>query len=226
MPWGAVFDWDGVIINSAAHHEASWERLAQELGKALPPDHFKKGFGMKNEWIIPNLLGWTTDPAVVREWSLRKEELYREVIRERGIDALPGVRQFLASLQAAGIPRVIGSSTHRLNITTTLQALGLEHAFTDLVTAEDVLHGKPDPEVFLKAAEKIAVPADRCCVFEDAHVGIAAARAAGMRVVALPTTHPRATLTDADLVAERLDTIPPALWEEWFGPRQPAAAGA
>jgi beta-phosphoglucomutase-like phosphatase (HAD superfamily) len=67
---GAIFDWDGVIINSAAQHEASWERLAKECGKILPENHFKRGFGMKNEVIIPELLGWTGVPGEIQILSL------------------------------------------------------------------------------------------------------------------------------------------------------------
>ena len=89
---GAIFDWDGVIINSAAHHELSWDRLAKECGKPLPENHFKRGFGMKNERIIPELLGWTTVPTEIRILSLRKEAIYREIVREQGIDALPVLR--------------------------------------------------------------------------------------------------------------------------------------
>lgn len=216
-PWGAIFDWDGVIINSAEHHEESWERLAREEGRTLPPDHFKKGFGMKNEVIIPNMLKWTSEPDEVRRISLRKEELYREVVKERGIAALPGVREFLAWLEENGIPRVVGSSTQRLNIETSLGMLGLDGHFTDLVTAEDVSHGKPDPEVFLKGAEKIGLSPAKCCVFEDAHVGIEAGKAGGMHVVALTTTHERDTLENADLIVDQLDHIPPDIWAKWFG---------
>ena len=87
--WGALFDWDGVIIDSSSHHEESWERLAREEARTLPPDHFKKGFGRKNEFIIPKLLGWAHDPAEIRRISLRKEALYRDVVAERGLSALP-----------------------------------------------------------------------------------------------------------------------------------------
>ena len=90
---GAIFDWDGVIINSAEHHEKSWERLAKECGKILPENHFKRGFGMKNEVIIPELLGWATMPVEIRILSLRKEAIYREVVREQGMTALPGSRR-------------------------------------------------------------------------------------------------------------------------------------
>jgi HAD superfamily hydrolase (TIGR01509 family) len=210
---GAIFDWDGVIINSAAHHEESWERLAHEVGKPLPLGHFKRGFGMKNEAIFPNILRWTSDPGEIRELSLRKEEIYREVVQERGIKPLPGVEPWLRTLRTADIPCVIASSTHRLNITTTLQVLGMGHFFSAIVSAEDVSHGKPDPEVFLTAAARIGVGPDHGVVFEDALVGIAAAHAAKMKVVAVTTTEPKEKLAHADWVVARLDELNVAkLW--------------
>ena len=216
--WGALFDWDGVIIDSSSHHEESWERLAREEARTLPPDHFKKGFGRKNEVIIPKLLGWTQDPAEIRRLSLRKEALYREVVAERGLSALPGVRTWLERLRDAGVPCAIGSSTHRANIDLSLGLIGLAEFFTGIVTAEDVSHGKPDPEVFLLAAARINRPPERCVVFEDAHVGITAARAGGMRVIGVATTHPASELTAADLAVQRLDELQPATLSAWFAP--------
>ena len=210
---GAIFDWDGVIINSASQHELSWERLAKECGKTLPENHFKRGFGMKNEVIIPELLGWTSVPVEVRILSLRKEAIYREIVREQGMVALPGVETWLKALRAAGIPCIIGSSTHRENITTTLEVLGLADFFADNVTSEDVKRGKPDPEVFLTAAKRLEVEPANAVVFEDALVGVAAAKAAGMRVVAVATTEPREKLAHADWVVDRLDELSVAqLW--------------
>jgi beta-phosphoglucomutase family hydrolase len=215
---GAIFDWDGVIINSAAQHEESWDRLAKECGKALPENHFKRGFGMKNEVIIPELLGWTTVPVEIRIFSLRKEAIYREVVREQGITALPGVEPWLATLRAAGIPCVIASSTHRENITTTLEVLGLGDYFAAIISAEDVKRGKPDPEVFLTAAKRIEVEPADAVVFEDALVGIAAAKAAGIRVVAVATTEPHDKLAHADWIVNRLDELSVRqLWDSCGG---------
>ncbi|HEX8371406.1 MAG TPA: HAD family phosphatase [Chthoniobacterales bacterium] len=202
--FGAIFDWDGVIIDSSRHHEESWERLSAEIGKPLPEGHFKRGFGMKNEWIIPNLLKWSNEVEEVAALSLRKEALYREVVADWGIEALPGVVDWLETLKAAGIPRVIGSSTHRLNIETTLDRLGLRDAFDDIVCAEDVTAGKPDPQVFLKASSKAGIAPELCVVFEDAHVGIEAAQRAGMRVIAVATTNPIEELGKADLAVHSL----------------------
>ncbi len=121
---------------------------------------------MKNEVIIPGLLDWTRDRAEISALSLRKEALYREIVRERGIAALPGVEAWLGRLRAAGIPCAIASSTHRENITVTLDVLGLKDFFSALVTAEDVTKGKPDPEVFLTAAKRLDVAPARAVVFE------------------------------------------------------------
>lgn len=205
---GIIFDWDGVVIDSAALHEESWERLARETGRPLPADHFTQGFGRKNEWIIEHLLRWTADAAEIHRHSLRKEALYREIVVERGLEPLPGVRVFLERLRDGGVPRCIGSSTHRENITTILGVLGFTEFFPAMVTAEDVSHGKPHPEVFLKAAEKINRPPARCIVLEDAYAGIEAARAGGMKVIGVASTHPAAHLTGrVDRVVHRLDEL-------------------
>lgn len=204
---GVIFDWDGVIIDSARPHEASWERLATEEKRTLPDAHFKRSFGMKNEKIIPDLFGWTRDPAEIRRLSLRKEELYREIVRAEGITALPGVAAFLQRLRAAEIPCAIGSSTHRLNIDTVIAALGFQDYFQAAVTAEDVQHGKPHPEVFLLAARRIGREPRSCVVFEDAPVGVQAARAGGMKVVGVATTHPPEALAAADRIVRRLDEL-------------------
>ena len=80
--FAAIFDWDGVVIDSSAQHEKSWELLAAETGRSLPTGHFKKGFGKKNQVIIQEILGWSYDPEEIRRLGDRKEELYRELVRQ------------------------------------------------------------------------------------------------------------------------------------------------
>jgi HAD superfamily hydrolase (TIGR01509 family) len=209
MQIGALFDWDGVIIDSSAQHEESWERLAVEERRRLPADHFKRGFGMKNEVIIPDVLGWQVDAAVLRRMSLRKEAIYREVVAERGIEPLAGVRTFLERLRAAGVPCAIASSTHRANIDLSLGRMGLEGCFARIVSAEDVAHGKPHPEPYEKAAQMLGCDPRRCVVFEDALMGIDSGLAAGAKVVAVTTTNPRDVLaaSGAHRVVDRLDEL-------------------
>lgn len=207
MDIGAIFDWDGIVIDSSAAHEESWELLAAEENLPLFEGHFKQGFGRKNEWIIPNLLKWSENPAEIARLGFRKEELYREIIARRGIDALPGVRDLLAFFKDKAIPCVVGSSTPRLNVETIMDALGVRDAFAGICAAEDVTHGKPDPEVFLKAAAMIHRKPERCVVFEDAHHGIEAALAGGMKAVAVGTTHPLSSFKGAHLSVHRLNEL-------------------
>lgn len=206
--WAALFDWDGVIIDSAKAHELSWERLSAETGKPLPADHFLRGFGKRNEVIFPEILQWTEDPEEIRALSLQKEALYRDIVLEQGIEVLPGVRTYLQSLKQAGIPCVVGTSTQRDNVELIFAREDLAAYFLDVVASEDVTNGKPDPEVFLIAAQKAAVPPEHCVVFEDAVYGIEAAKAGGMKSVGVLTTHAEQGLPGADRQVKQLDHLP------------------
>lgn len=214
---GALFDWDGVVIDSSDQHERSWELLAKEIGKPLPANHFKRGFGMKNQFIIPRILGWTDNQQEIHQYSLRKEELYRGIIASEGITPLPGVVNLLQLLQEHAVPCAVGSSTHRKNIETIFQAIGLRDCFQAVVTAEDVDQGKPDPEVFLKSAEKIGIEPHNCVVFEDALVGIEAGLAAGTRVIAVATTHDISELGLASVAVDSLEDVDWKLFSGLFG---------
>jgi len=223
--WAALFDWDGVIIDSSRQHERAWERLAAEERRTLAPGFFKRSFGMRNDRVIAELLGWTRDPERIRQLSLRKEALYRELIQRDRVRPLPGVVRWLTALREAGVPCAIASSTPRANIDCVVDALQLRPFFAAAVTAEDVRQGKPHPEVFLTAAARLGVSPARCVVFEDAHVGLEAARAAGMKVVGVATTHPAETLAEADRVVKRLDELCVAEVGAWVGTDVAPAGG-
>lgn len=213
MDVGFLFDWDGVVIDSHAQHEESWGMLSTETGVVLPEGFFKATFGMRNQQIIPMWMPHLEGKdAEIRQFGDRKEELYREVLRRDGIEALPGVKDFLKAAKLAGIPACVGSSTPRKNIDTVIEMAGLDGLFDDIVAAEDVSRGKPDPEVFLNGARKLGRDPSHCVVFEDAFVGIQAGKAGGMKVVGIASTHPIEKLTEADLALVNLvDVLPLAL---------------
>ena len=189
-PFAALFDWDGVVVDSSLQHERSWELLAREIGKPLPPDHFKQGFGKRNAVIIPDILNWTRDPDEIDALGHRKEALYRELVEADGLAPLPGVRSLLAELRQARIPCIVGTSTERENLRMAFRLLALGDHFQDAVASEDVSQGKPNPEVFLKAADLSGLPPKKCVVLEDSVHGIEAARAGGMKALGLATTRP------------------------------------
>ena len=204
---GAIFDWDGVVIDSSVHHERSWELLSAEIGKPLPAGHFKKGFGKKNQLIIPEILAWSRDPEEIERLGDRKEELYRQLVEQGGMTVLPGARELLTGLKVSGIPRAVGSSTSRTNLDSIFASTGLGEFFDVVVSGDDVTNGKPAPDVFLKAAELLGIPPRRCIVFEDALFGIEAAQRAGMKVVAVATTNPLELLRHADRAVQSLQEV-------------------
>jgi beta-phosphoglucomutase family hydrolase len=201
---GFLFDWDGVVIDSHSQHERSWEMLSKEMRRPLPEGFFKKTFGMRNQQIIPAFFDWIDplDRDLIDALGRRKEELYREILKKEGIEPLPGIRRLLEEMKTLGIPRAVASSTPRINIETVIQLTGLHGLFDALVSAEDVQRGKPDPDVFLKAALSIDRKPASCVVLEDAHVGIEAGRKAGCKVLAVATTHPVESLGQADAVVK------------------------
>lgn len=162
---------------------------------------------MKNELVIRDLLNWSDTPPEIEALSLRKEELYRQVVREEGIASIPGASELLHLLNERGVACVVASSTHRKNIETGLEGVGLGHLFSAIVSAEDVSKGKPDAEVFLKSAAAIGCAPVHCVVFEDAIVGIQAGQSAGMKVVAVATTNSLGQLSDADMAVETLEHV-------------------
>ena len=207
MAFGAIFDWDGVIIDSSRQHEKSWNLLAAEEQRKLSEDFFRRSFGMKNEDILPGLLGWTRDAEQIRRLSKRKEELYRQIITSDQISLLPGIKDLLAALQRESVPCAIASSTPRANIECVIDRLGIRAYFPVIVTGEDVRQGKPNPEVFLLAANRLGIAPAQCVVFEDADVGVEAALAGNMKVIAVATTHPASSLKDAHLVVSTLEHV-------------------
>ena len=219
MSWkGTIFDWDGVIVNSSVIHLKSWEKLAKELNLSLPLNHFERGFGKRNETIIPEILKWTESDELISRWGKRKEEIYREIAQSDGISIGEGAREFLTLIQQKKIRSVVGSSTERANIELAIQQHKLEDFFEGVIASEDVSIGKPNPEVFLKAANFLGLPPSECLVIEDSPHGIEAGQRGGMKTLALTTTHTRDVFSELkpDLVFSSLKTIDPDQVKQLF----------
>jgi HAD superfamily hydrolase (TIGR01509 family) len=213
--WGALFDWDGVLVDSKALHQAAWDQVATEFGYPHGPDDFRRHFGSQNRRAITEILGWTQDLAQVERISLRKELIYRERLGKADI-WMPGSAEFVEHLAARGIPCAVVSSSPRENIDVVLAQGGRRRLLHTIVTAEDTTASKPDPEGFLLGAARLELPPERCIVFEDAPAGIQAGLAGGMRVIALSTTHPAEELSQAHLVTPALTAGLLPKIEGWF----------
>ena len=201
---GAVlWDLDGVLVDSTRFHYEAYRRLLGECGREISFDEFCNLIGLRNEAILRRLLG-ELPPAEVERLARRKEELFRGLIAGK-VEALPGAAELARRLHEARVPMAIVSSTPRANIELILGSLGLAEAFAVVVGAEDARRGKPHPEGFLAAAERLGVAPADCVVLEDAPEGIEGAKAAGMRCIGVASTRPPERLSEADLVVDRLD---------------------
>ena len=204
-PFGVIFDMDGVLVDSAAPHLESWRRLARDNGCDVTPEQFAATFGRQNKDIIPLLFGSMSESRL-RTMSDRKEEIYRQLVRGR-VSVVAGAAELVRTLHMAGARLAIGSSGPRTNIDLVLAEMGVAGLFSTIVSADDVTRGKPDPQVFAIACERLGLPPDRCVVIEDAPAGVTAAKAAGCRAVAVLMHHPAQCFIDADLVIDRLSCV-------------------
>jgi len=206
---GFIFDWDGVIVDSSELHKLSWEALAEELQLSLPQDHFKRGFGKRNETIIPEILEWTKNRSLIDKWGKRKEEIYREMGKSGGINLQSGAKNFLKQAKQYGISCAVGTSTEKKNVLLAMEQHRIKDFFNLIVSSDDVIEGKPNPEVFLKASARLGHQPASCLVFEDSPHGIEAAKRGGMRSVALTTSHPAETFQQLkpDVIAATFDEL-------------------
>jgi HAD superfamily hydrolase (TIGR01509 family) len=192
----AIFDHDGVLVDSLELHQDAWVELGRRTGLSFTPEFIHETFGMTNPSIFRRLLGDSLTDEQIARYSDQKEECYRDVARGK-IVLMDGVRDVLDALTSRGVRLAIGSSGVRLNLELTVTECGLDGRFAAIASLEDIIRGKPDPQVFLVAAAKAGVAPSRSVVFEDAPVGIQAAKAAGMYAVGLTTTRPAIDLLEA-----------------------------
>jgi beta-phosphoglucomutase len=200
-----LWDLDGVIIDSAEAHRRSWHRLAKEEGLPLSDEQFWATFGQRNDTIIPLLWG-EMSPERIRELADRKEAYFREFIRETAAP-LPGATELLSALKEAGYRQALASSAPMANIDLISEVLGLKRYLTALVSGESVAHGKPAPDVYLKAASELEVEPSRCLVIEDAVPGVEAALAGGMYCIAVAYERDLPGLRAATLMVRDLTEV-------------------
>ena len=201
-----IWDLDGVIADTGPFHLGAWQQLAEEMGRPFTAEDFRRVFGLKNSDVIRKALAPDISADQVEALAERKEEIYRARVKGN-IKPLPGVLPLLHSLKEDGFGLALASSTVPENIKLLLSSLGIEQLFDCLVSGQDVSRGKPDPEGFLLAAKKLGVEPRCCVIIEDAIDGVRAAKAAGMKCIAVANTHPRETLAAADLTVESLETV-------------------
>ncbi len=183
-----IFDMDGTLVHNMPIHNQAWQDTLAEAGVQIDLDEFNRATtGKKTPEILHLMLGPQLSEAEVAYWGERKEALYRK--RFAGCrEPLPGLLNLLEQAHTLGLPMAVASAAPPDNIAFILDELDLRRHFLAVVGGEDVQHGKPHPEIFLKSARILGVEPEKCLVFEDALAGIEAARRAGMEAVMICTT--------------------------------------
>lgn len=216
--YAVIWDVDGVIIDSAEQHRQAWQQLAREQGLAYDDVAFWQSFGRRNADVIPILFGIHEPAERIAALAERKETLYRELLAREAV-ALPGARELMAALHAAGYRQALGSSAPPANIRLIVTLLELGPLLDAIVSGEEVAHGKPAPDIFLAGAAKLGVAPAHCLVIEDAPAGVAAAHAGGMRCLAVRRAGQLDApgLEAAEYVADTLRAVDVALVDRLLG---------
>jgi beta-phosphoglucomutase len=212
-----LFDMDGVLIDSYGAHLRSWRSLAAERGLPFSEEDFARHFGRTGREVVT--IFWPGRASLAAAYAARKEALFRREV-ERSFPAADGARELAGSLHAAGFALALASSGPPDNVALVLDRLGIASCFGAVVTGADVRRGKPDPQVFLLAAQRLGAPPARCVVVEDAPVGVAAAHAAGMRAVAVLSTGRRVedfAAAAPERLARSLRELTPADFDRLLG---------
>lgn len=212
-----LFDLDGTLVDNMPYHIQAWIETARLLGRELDAaDVMRDLAGRRNEEILPMLAGRAMTVAEVAGLADAKEARYRELYRPH-VAPIAGAAALLDELDAHGVAVGIASAAPRPNRDMVLDRLGLRARFAAVAGAEEVRRGKPAPDLFLLGASRLGVEPARVLVFEDAHLGVAAARAAGMRVCGVTTCESAAVLEGAGAMAcaPDLSALPDAVRALW-----------
>jgi beta-phosphoglucomutase family hydrolase len=185
---GAIFDMDGVLVDNSAFHFQAWQEVLKLYGVQLTrQDYLQELSGKTPEESGRTIFADRLSSSEIRELNTKKETLYRSLYGG-SVTAVPGLVPFMHDLDSAGIPMALATSATPENVELILSATGTRRFFASIVDATMVRRGKPEPEIFIKAAKDLGRKPEECVVFEDSKFGLAAARASGAKVVALATT--------------------------------------
>ena len=206
-PACVIWDIDGVLVDSYTPHFETWKTTAEKRGVSYTEEDFLSGFGKTTREHLKENFGAGMSDDEIDQIEAEKEALYRETVAE-AFPAMPGARELIQALKDADFKVAVATSGPAANLMMTVREMKLQPFLSAVVSGADVTKGKPDPEIFLKAAKNSGVKPNRCVVIEDSRFGVQAAKAAGMGCLGLLSTgHERAELDEADRVAESLEEL-------------------
>jgi beta-phosphoglucomutase family hydrolase len=216
MVKAVIWDMDGVIVNTLDFHWEATRDFFREHGVETTKEEFLPTFGVRFEEVIRDWLPGEHSSDELAQMVEHKEGLFRKIAKGH-IRSLPGAIKLIKSLRNEGFRLAIGSSTVRANIELVLSELGVKDCFDEIVSAEDVEKGKPDPSMFLDAARRLGALPSKCVVIEDSVAGVEAAKAGGMKCVAVTNTRTGEDLHQADVIVESLEGLGPKDFDRLIG---------
>ena len=201
-----IWDLDGVIADTAVYHYQAWQDVFKKRGVAYTMAEFMPYFGRRHDSIIRSVLGNRLPQKELDAIAEAKQQDYRRRVADH-IQGLPGAVPLIRSLYADGIRQAIASSAVPENLALIIGGLGIADCFQAIVHGMEAKEGKPSPQVFLLAAEKLKVTPADCLVIEDAIAGVDAALRASMKCLAVTNSHPAEALRAADMVVDSLEKV-------------------
>ncbi len=205
----AIFDLDGTMLDNNPYHLRAWKKYLEGKGRKISDEEYNANVnGRTNKDVIRYLFGSGLNDEETLNYSLEKEAVYRELYLP-DIKPVNGLIDLLEFFQDRKIPMAIATSGIQVNIDFMFDHVPVRKYFQAVINSSHIRKGKPDPEIFLKAAKELGIPANHCLVFEDSVVGVTAAHAAGMKVVALSTTQSGSELRNADLTITDFASLVP-----------------
>ena len=203
---GVIFDMDGTLIESTEADYLAWQRTFADFGRELTFFDYKPLLGIKSADVIRKTLG-VIDEDEVKKCLATKLQYFKEIMRTQGIQPVLGAKQLLQQVKNLPGKMALATSSRREKMNMVMTDLKFLDYFDEIVTGEEVINSKPAPDVFLLAAKKLNLNPEDCVVLEDAVSGVSAAKAAGMKCIAITTTHSADLLTEADIVIDSFDKI-------------------
>ena len=201
-----LWDLDGVIADTGIYHCRAWQEVFSQMGIEFTEKHFMKHFGQRNDTIIRDTVNESISQEALDAIADKKEVTYRRLVANN-IETLPGAIELLSSLREHSIKSAIASSAPPENVKIITEGLGIEKYFDAIACGREVTEGKPSPQIFLLAAEKLEAEPAGCIVIEDAVAGVAGAKRAGMKCIAVANSHSRDKLKEADLIVTSLKSV-------------------
>ena len=205
--FAVIFDMDGVITDSNPYHKDAWFKFCEKYKVSLTEEDVPKYiYGKTNKQALKDIFKKDFSAEESFAMSEEKEAIYRE-LHQPTIQPVKGIPHFLQLLKQNQIPTAVATNAPVANLNFTMDTLQLRQYFDVLIDASQVTKGKPDPEIYLKAAELLNMPPERCIVMEDSTTGVEAGLRAGMKVVSITTTHTKEELAHTHLVIDDFDEL-------------------